>query len=615
MDKILIIGNGMVGGHTGKVLEFIGHKVYYFDKDPNRCTPIAYYLNDVMLDQFDEVFVCVPTPTPNEEQDLTILWDTIDNIATQKYKGIVVLRSTIVPGTCKAIAKKYPKLKLIHMPEFLTEKNALYDSLNPDKIVIGGDTQNRMNVWWLYSDFYNDDYENSPHLILCDLKTAEMVKYANNCFLAAKVALANEFFDACTEAKANYNVVREALYADKRTEERGFGGHCLVAGTKLLTLGEGIKNIEDIEIGDKVFDGKEFTKVTKTGQRRVRETIKLISRGRTLHGSFDHIHLVWNHDKKELEERNLCDVTTDNWVFVPEFPELANEIEIELDKPNNYVKNWSNKCYITSEVTRLLGLYLAEGCKGIYSRKHTIYWVFGEHEESLANETCSLLKMLNMNPYKHYQVSEGTYGTSRCWRVRCRSRWLYDLFDKLQLGNNALEKNTLLFGSTVSPELIGGWLEGDGSYFNGTVEGYSRSKNLIHSLDTMLLSLGINPVIMKKGEELRISIKKDVKKLCGLVKRFKFDPTRYKTDIEYESPTMKKVDGGWITRVTRVEELPSEEVFTIETKSHRYVANNILTHNCFPKDTQAFIHRFPQAKIMTAVVEYNNEIRGVEFRE
>ena len=144
----------------------------------------------------------------------------------------------------------------------------------------------------------------------------------------------------------------------------------------------------------------------------------------------------------------------------------------------------------------------------------------------------------------------------------------------------------------LAKEIIGGWLDGDGCLYGGTVEGISVSEDLIRKIDTMLLSLGINAQLRKTKNgyySLRISLRDDVKKVCSWTKRLKFKDDYYKRNNSYASPTMRKIGNGWIVKVNSVEIKEGQEVYTIETENHLYVANNILTHNCYPKDLHALI--------------------------
>lgn len=611
-NKIGIIGFGFLG--TALAHGFALHAdIKIYDKYSG-----VYDKLEETVNESDFIFVGVPTPMrDNGSQDLSSMDDAVESVvAAANKKKIIVLRSTIIPGTTRGYAEKYPEHEFVFVPEFLTERNAKLDFINSARIIIGGG-----EAVWDVEELYRLRFTHTP-IYTTTWEAAEVVKYMCNCFFAVKISFLNEIFDIAETTGESYENIRDMFLSDFRIGnshtdvpghdgDRGYGGKCLVAGTKLLTEDKKIVCIEDICVGDKVFDGESFTEITGIAYRTVDNTIEVISRGRAIHGSEDHIHFVYRDNN--LVEVELKDITEDDYIFVPEIVELSNKVFIPMENPNNRKKVWHDILEITPDVARLMGLYLAEGCSGIYNGKREIFWSFGSHEERLANEVCSMLVSLGLNPYKRYQVTDGTYGTSRCWVIRCRSMWLHMLFEKLELGSNASNKNTPLFRGDIAKYLIGGWLEGDGCYSGNTIEGYSDSVDLIHSIDTMLLSLGINAGIAKKGKAIRISTRKEVEEVSRWVNRFEFNNLNYKTDVVYASPTMKKVGGGWITKVKNVNKLPGEFVYSIETESHRYTANNLMTHNCFPKDVQAFVNwaesKGLKADMCKAADEVNTRVR------
>ena len=229
MNRILIIGNGVVGNATGRVLKEMGHEVSYYDIVNEKSDLGALYIDDLNK-HFDFIFVCVSTPTINSEQNINSVITVMHSLQGFHYK--IILRSTVLPGTCDDIIKKYPKIKLIYFPEFLTEKAAFFDCLNPDRLVLSGDFEEVLSVLRLF-----DNLPKRKHIATftnTDYKVTEMIKYANNYVLASKVTIANELFDMCKDINIDYNMIRNMLYQDRRisqthldvTKERGFGGSC-----------------------------------------------------------------------------------------------------------------------------------------------------------------------------------------------------------------------------------------------------------------------------------------------------------------------------------------------------------------------------------------------------
>ena len=142
MSKIGVIGQGFVGSAVRE-----GMKNYFtvitYDKDPNK-ESTASSIADVVK-QVDETFLCVPTPMRKDGScDLNIVRAALEEIATavvkqQKQGFIVVIKSTIPPGTTEALQKGYPEFSIVFNPEFLTEANAVEDYKNQNRIILGGE--------------------------------------------------------------------------------------------------------------------------------------------------------------------------------------------------------------------------------------------------------------------------------------------------------------------------------------------------------------------------------------------------------------------------------------------------------------------------------------------
>jgi len=154
----------------------------------------------------------------------------VDFLNSQKEKRTFVIKSTVPPGTTERLSGLYPRINLCFSPEFLTEANSFEDFKNQKRIIIGGDgakTVKRM---------FRKPFPNAS-IIVTRSKTAEMVKYFTNCFLATKVTFANQMFEICSEADIDYDKVCEYALYDERIGkshlavpgpdgDRGFGGHC-----------------------------------------------------------------------------------------------------------------------------------------------------------------------------------------------------------------------------------------------------------------------------------------------------------------------------------------------------------------------------------------------------
>ena len=151
----------------------------------------------------------------------------------QKRKPIVVIKSTVPPGTTDRLHKKYKNLDVIFNPEFLTEANFLEDFKNQTRIILGGTRKGTTILRQVYSKVF-------PHatIVKTGSKTAEMVKYFVNSFLGTKISFANEMKQICDGLDIDYDKVVEYATYDERLGKShwavpgpdgdlGFGGHCL----------------------------------------------------------------------------------------------------------------------------------------------------------------------------------------------------------------------------------------------------------------------------------------------------------------------------------------------------------------------------------------------------
>ena len=198
--KIGVVGVGMVG--TAVLRYFQGaHGIEAVGYDKYK----APYQDPNVLTDCDIVFVCVPTPTINRHQDLLALYETMVLLKAIDTHAEIVIKSTILPGTCKKLWSTYG-LDVIHNPEFLTEAKALEDFVNQEQIIIGHDTDSTPKVIELYEKHFH-----GAEIVETSTQTAELYKYAHNCFLATKVTFWNEIYHAANRCKANFELVRDLL--------------------------------------------------------------------------------------------------------------------------------------------------------------------------------------------------------------------------------------------------------------------------------------------------------------------------------------------------------------------------------------------------------------------
>lgn len=189
------------------------------------------------------IFICVGTPPKeNGEADLSSVLSASENIgkSLRGYK-VIVTKSTVPPGTNKKIAEIVDRVKtpgssfaIASVPEFLREGTAISDTLHPDRVVIGT-TSDRAQQLLLELHKSIDGV-----IVLCNLETAELIKYASNSFLSTKISFANAIAILSEKVGADVERVLEGVGLDKRIGRSflypgvGYGGSCFPKDVKAL---------------------------------------------------------------------------------------------------------------------------------------------------------------------------------------------------------------------------------------------------------------------------------------------------------------------------------------------------------------------------------------------
>jgi len=279
-QSVSTIGVGYVGVSTSVGFAAKGCKVLAYDKDlaktnllieglsPFYERELEEHLQRVRRDGFFEIasnveeavkntditFVTVGTPS---RADGTINLDYIKASTTDIGKALVkkegyhlvVVKSTVIPGTTVNMVK--PLLEktsnrqcgedfgLCMNPEFLREGSGLYDTIHPDRIVIGEyDRKSGDTLESLYNHFHREE---KPPIVRTNLSTAELIKYANNAFLATKISYINSIANICEKIpETDIKTVAKAIGLDKRINPKflraglGYGGSCFPKDLKAL---------------------------------------------------------------------------------------------------------------------------------------------------------------------------------------------------------------------------------------------------------------------------------------------------------------------------------------------------------------------------------------------
>jgi UDPglucose 6-dehydrogenase len=243
--KIGIIGMGMVGSAVAFGLKRINHEVVEYDLDPTRSKNSFFDILDTEL-----VFVCVPTPLNKYcTCDVSAVVSTVKMLA-RNYTGLVVIKSTVIPGTCDRFAAEYPQLRIAFCPEFLRERARFFDFYeNMELCIVGVGPEPDAYFDWnvAHNGLTNAALIKAAHgtipkhFVIMTRTEAELAKYFVNCFNAYRINFANAFADVCSAVGADYNKVKDAVmhrqdtksaYMDSNPSFRAFGGACLPKDTE-----------------------------------------------------------------------------------------------------------------------------------------------------------------------------------------------------------------------------------------------------------------------------------------------------------------------------------------------------------------------------------------------
>lgn len=265
--KVAVIGTGFVGVVSAAVYASFGHQVVGLDIDENKINllkqgQVPFYepgLQELLLQQqknsqlnfttsYEEaikeaeiIIIAVGTPSAADETaDLRYIFASAKSLAPYlKENAIVVIKSTVPPGTLEKtseIIKEITQTKFYgaSLPEFLREGSAVYDTLNPDRLVIGADED------YVFSQLEKLHEKLQVPVVRCKVASAQMAKYTANSYLATRITFINEIANLCEKNGADINEVIEAIGYDKRIGQHywypglGYGGSCFPKDVKEL---------------------------------------------------------------------------------------------------------------------------------------------------------------------------------------------------------------------------------------------------------------------------------------------------------------------------------------------------------------------------------------------
>ena len=228
---------GIVGlGYVGGAIKYAVPLAETYDINPTietTCNSLAQ-----LVERVGVVYICVPTPmTPSGQCDTSIVESVVDEIARLTDHKIIIIKSTVPPGTTKKLQEKYPSHDILFSPEFLTEANYKDDYLNQKVMLVGYIGEKRSLIASSALIFQLHHIEETQYATIIDATVAEFYKYVANTFLATKVSFANEMASLAKKLDVDWNKISEIVRYDNRLGRThwhvpgpdghlGFGGTC-----------------------------------------------------------------------------------------------------------------------------------------------------------------------------------------------------------------------------------------------------------------------------------------------------------------------------------------------------------------------------------------------------
>lgn len=268
--KVCVIGTGYVGLVAGTCLAEMGNDVICVDKDEKKLEQLKNGIVPIYEPGLEELikvnvkenrltftnnlktavekslvcFIAVGTPQGEDgSADLKYVYQVAEDIgkSLNGYK-VIIDKSTVPVGTAEQVTKiikshTTEEFDVVSNPEFLKQGAAVDDFLKPDRVIIGSNSQRATEIM---QELYAPFLRTGNPVIIMDVKSAEMTKYAANSFLAVKISYANEIANICEKVGADAEMVRIGMCADKRIGSQflfpglGYGGSCFPKDVKAL---------------------------------------------------------------------------------------------------------------------------------------------------------------------------------------------------------------------------------------------------------------------------------------------------------------------------------------------------------------------------------------------
>jgi UDPglucose 6-dehydrogenase len=315
--RVAMIGSGYVGLVSGACIADFGHQVTCIDKDSTKIAAlnageIPIYepgLADIVRSNVeqgrlsfttalreavggaDAVFIAVGTPSRRGDghADLSYVYEAAREIAAA-LKGftVVITKSTVPIGTGDEIERIIREMRpdvdiaVASNPEFLREGAAIHDFKHPDRIVVGVNDERAKAV---VAEIYRPLYLNQAPILYTSRRTAELIKYAANAFLATKITFVNEIADLCERVGADVQEVARGIGLDNRIGPKflhagpGFGGSCFPKDVRAL-----IRTAKDYDVPMRILEAVEIVNDSRKRAmaRKVSSAFAGVLRGKTV---------------------------------------------------------------------------------------------------------------------------------------------------------------------------------------------------------------------------------------------------------------------------------------------------------------------------------------------
>lgn len=315
--RIAVVGTGYVGLVSGACIADFGHQVVCVDKDSGKISTLKAgeipiyepglkelvqsnvrqgrlsFTTDLAdaLSAADAVFIAVGTPSRRGDghADLSYIYAVTHEIAAA-LSGftVVITKSTVPVGTGDEVERIFRELRpdlevaVVSNPEFLREGAAIHDFKHPDRIVIGTNDERAKAVM---SEIYRPLYLNQAPILYTGRRTAELIKYAANAFLATKITFINEIAELCEKTGADVQDVAHGVGLDNRIGAKflhagpGFGGSCFPKDVRAL-----IKTAQDFDVPMRILEAVETVNENRKRAmaRKVSNVFSGIMRGKNV---------------------------------------------------------------------------------------------------------------------------------------------------------------------------------------------------------------------------------------------------------------------------------------------------------------------------------------------